>query len=556
MLLKTTISLLLLLLLGACSSYNDVDKTPSVVGDIEDNASWYEDMQDDILEIRVAIPIPNEYDCVPFDNRTAPSRPCTLADINGDIDANDDYEPLLHVKLETDDFLSPSESVNASFEQKGKSTREAEQKSYRIKLDSKTNLYNQERTFQLNKHKFDYSRVRNKLAFDLFRDMPNFTSLKTQFVNLWIDGQDYGLFTHVEKVGKEFLLNRGWNKDDNLYKAQNFDFRMHQDLELNADGKPLNPQAFDKIIEVERGKKQTKLIEMLNNINQDNLSDADFEKIFNKYFNRNNYITWMAINIVTANKDTNTQNFFLLNPLNSDTFYFLPWDYDGAGLDNSLYSKWELGIGTWWDIPLHKGFLKIKKNRDDLEEMVNNLREKYITPAILQGRINTYAALIQPYIENLPDKEYLDFQRWKNEVNILVPRLDENIQNYKNQEGVPMPYWQRVSYKEEILTLEWDKVVDFENDALVYDIEVSDNYDFNTTLISLSNIDQNSSLLVQGQFSTSYKENIELTPQKSYYLKVVAKEKENYNSYQIAFDNEVQGLHSTIKFGVLEFTVE
>jgi len=307
-------SIFLAITFNGCESHNDIEYIPTFTGDIIDNQAWYAKdtaLSSTVLDMRVNIANPNEYHCKPFDDLIAPSRPCTLADIDGDTDASDDYEPELHVQMETDDFESPDYIANAEFEQKGKSTRHANLKSYRIKLDSKTDLYNGERTFQLNKHPNDYSRVRNKLAFDFFVEIPNFTSLKTKFVNLEINGTDYGLFTHIEKVGDEFLMNHGFGKDDHLYKAQNFGFRYNSDLALDEDGKPINPELFDEIIEIENGKDHTKFVNMLQAI--DNATtDAQFEVVFNKYFNRENYVTWMAINLVMANKDTVSQNFYLL----------------------------------------------------------------------------------------------------------------------------------------------------------------------------------------------------------------------------------------------------
>ena len=381
-----------LILFSGCESTNSVNSastlvTPSFTGNIVDqDPSWYDDMTDDtdeltVLEMKVTAPEPNEYLCKPFDDLAAPKRGCTLLDIYNDTDANDDYEPVLHAQMQMDDFLVPDEFMNSVFKQKGKSTRGDEQKSYRIKLDSKTILYKNERTFQLNKHPYDDSRMKNKMAFDIFIDIPNITSLKTKFVQLYVNDVHYGLYTHIESVGLEYLVNRGLKKDENLYKAQEFGFFLNDKLALDEDGKPVDPEAFDTIIEVERGKDHTKLINMVDIVNKD-LNEVEFEIFFNRYFNRENYITWMAINLVMANKDTVSQNFYLLNPLGSDTFYFLPWDYDGAGRETVKYSRWELGIGNWWGIPLHRKFLRVKKNRDDLYAMADKLRAVYITPKI------------------------------------------------------------------------------------------------------------------------------------------------------------------------------
>jgi spore coat protein H len=531
-----------------CGSYNNVDHSPSVSGDIQDSISWYSDMQDDVHLIRVNIPNPNDYKCAPYYDLTAPIRPCTLQDVDNDIDPNDNYEPSLHVQMQTDDFFAYSEAMNASFEQKGKSTRAADQKSYRIKLDS--TLYNQERTFQLNKHAYDKSRVRNKLAFDLFKDIPNFTSLKTQFVNLEINGTDYGLFTHVEKVGKEFLINRGWNEDDNLYKAQNFDFRMLDVLKLDVDGKPLNPDAFDAVIEIERGKDHTKFVDMLNAIESAN-TDTGFEEVFNKYFNRNNYITWMAVNIIMANKDTQTQNFFLYNPLNSDTFYFMPRDYDGAGRATTSYAKWELGYATWWNVPLHRKFLSIKKNRDDLDEMVNFLRANYITPEIIKSRLDAYKLIITKYISRKPDSDHITYETWKDEFNILIPRLHENIANYRSQIGHPMPFWQGAFYTNGRLNLSWERSVDVDGDVVVYDLKVSNNPDFNTTIINESGLSDTPTIDADNIY---YSKDINLSAG-TYYMKVVSRELNDPTHYQIGFEKNVE-VNGTKYFGVFQFEVQ
>ncbi len=554
----------ILMVFSACSDYNDVDHSPSVIGDIADSDSWYDDMVDEVLEMRVIIPTPNDFNCTDFNDTNGTLRPCTLADINSDIDANDDYEPELHVNMQTDDFTSPNEMMNASFEQKGKTTRKAKQKSYRIKLDSKENLYKDERTYQLNKHPYDNSRVRNKLAFDLLKTIPHITSLKTEFIHLDIDSSehnisdenssDYGLFTHVEKVGKEFLINRGWSKEDYLWKAQNFSFRLHAGLAIDKDGKPIDPEAFDSILERERGKDQTKLHEMLESVNSHDIDTVE------KYFNRNNYLTWMAVNIVMGNKDTVSQNFFLYNPLYSDTFYFLPWDYDGAARANEEYGKPELGISNWWDVPLHKKFLSVKQNRKDLDDMVNNLRANYITSEIIQERLDIYKPLIEKYILRQPDNK-LEYIEWQNEFNILIPRLEDNIANYKSQEGHPMSFWQVAEYNttvDGLLNLAWGKSIDFEGDAITYDLVIATTPALSDTVIYHK--EDIADIGIKNDIFLSV--DIELEAG-TYYMKVISREIENPTHYQIAFDqisetflDDSGGLAYKTYFGVLEFVVE
>lgn len=537
-----------------CSSYNDnKSQIPSIVGDIVDNEAWYSDESRVVTDVNITIPVPNTSLCTPYNNTSAPLRPCTFDDVNHDIDPYDDYEPTLAVKFFTSDFPLVNEKTNAILKQKGKSTRQAKQKSYKVKMNSKTNLWRDDRRLQFNKQVYDLTRVRNKLSFDLFEDIPNFPSLKTEFVHLGIDGVNYGLFTKVESYDKEYLLHRGWNKDDNLYKAQNFVFYLSDALKLDSNGHPVNLTAFERKLGINNGKVHTKLIEMLTAVNDYTIP---IDTIIAKYFNRKNYITWFAINILTGNLDTINQNFFLLNPIHSDTFYFLPWDYDGAwdwehqnnGAD--IYARWQRGLARWWDSPLHRRFISVKKNRDAIDAMVQHLKKSYFTKERIDKSVKEYEKLIALYVLDVPDILHLPHgdsnltvkQIWRAECNRLSSIVDDNIKAYEEMQTMPMPFWQTAHYdvNSSLLSLGWDKSVDFNADAtIVYDIKISDTPDFNTTVVSLHDYND-----------TKYTKTIDLAP-KHYYMKVIAKEKNNPSHYQIAFD-EYGNYHGVLEFEVKE----
>ncbi len=545
----TIFLLIFFFLFNGCSSYNDKDYTPTFSDDepIVDNDSWYDDMTNEILRLDVTIPNPNDTKCSPYTDINADFRPCTLDDVNNDIDATDDYKPELSVHMFTDNFAQDTQEVNAIFRQKGKSTRENAQKSYRIKLSSKEILLNGERTMQLNKHPYDDSRMRNKMSFDLFLDIPHIASLKTQFINLYINDIDYGLFTHVENVGSEYLANRGWSDEDYLYKAQDFAFFEYPQLKLDSSGEPADKDAFESVIEPESGKNHINLIDMITDINDDS---KDFEKVFNKYFNRDNYITWMAINIILANKDTVSQNFYLYNPKYSNTFYFIPWDYDGISRDDDRYAKWNLGISNWWGIPLHNKFLRVDKNRQDLDNMVTLLRQKYITPEKIQALIDVYTPIMKPFVAGSVD----DIERkWLLDVNGgidrngnyhkgLIDRIEHNINNYRSQIGHPMPFWQYYIDGK----LGWEESIDFEGDEIVYDLILADNVKFNNPILNEKGISE-----------TSFEQDLDSG---IYYLQVIAREKDDSTHYQKAFD-VIQVYDSAtdndIKYnGVLKFEVQ
>lgn len=94
--------------------------------------------------------------------------------------------------------------------------------------------------------------MRNKLAFDLMRDIPHIHSLRTQFTHItYNDGSadsDLGLFAHTEKIGKEYPLNRGYAPTSNIYKVKKHYFE--KDVRLNVN--PTEPESeFESGLEAE-----------------------------------------------------------------------------------------------------------------------------------------------------------------------------------------------------------------------------------------------------------------------------------------------------------------
>jgi len=113
-----------------------------------------------------------------------------FADVNGDIDDTDAIVPEVNAHLILEGYPDDGLTKNAKLRLRGSSTRLAQQKSYRIKLASTVPLWRGESTLQLNKHPYDLTRMRNKLAFDLFRDIPHIASLRTQFVQMTITNKN------------------------------------------------------------------------------------------------------------------------------------------------------------------------------------------------------------------------------------------------------------------------------------------------------------------------------------------------------------------------------
>lgn len=81
---------------------------------------------------------------------------------------------------------------NATIRVRGNSSSVRPQKSYKLDLDDEAGLWRGQSNIALNKHNFDATRLRNKLYFDLLRPVEGISSLRTQFVRLYIKDETAG----------------------------------------------------------------------------------------------------------------------------------------------------------------------------------------------------------------------------------------------------------------------------------------------------------------------------------------------------------------------------
>jgi len=486
----------------------------------------------------------------------------SFADVNAD-DGTALVAPEIDAHLEVaGSYPNDGKANNATLRLRGKSSRLASQKSYRVKLLKDMPAWRSEGTLQLNKHPFDLTRVRNKLAFDLFRDIPHIPSLRTQFMQISITNKDkngaqyasadYGLFTHVEKLGTHYLKKRNLATGSNLYKVENFEFRLNDALKLDDKGAPINKVEFEKVLTIEEdSKNHKKLVEMLTALNN---PATNFDVFFAKYFDKSNYLTWLSTSILMGNRDTVNQNFALYQPEGSDKFYFLPWDYDGAlGFEgqpdikaaNNLYSQWQLSASNWWDVPLHRHFLQDPKHLAELKLAVEEIQTKYLTEAKLKAKLDGYKALVSPFIDSSPDKDGLPtistdkHKEWDEEYQRIATIVKSNQETFLTALETPMPFYlaaELLAANE--MRLGWDTAVDLQGDSVTYTVQVSTTPDFKAFV---KNETTQATEIIMPKLANGV-----------YYLKVIAKDSKG--NIQVAFDRT--DIAGKTYFGIYDFEVK
>ncbi|MBE0671824.1 MAG: CotH kinase family protein [Anaerolineales bacterium] len=401
---------------------------------------------------------------------------------------------------------------NGTIQIRGATTSLAPQKSYKVELFNNAGTWRGQSTINLNKHIYDETRFRNKLSFDLLKVVPDMISLRTQFIHVYVKDEttdpvqtkfvDYGLFTQVEQPNKRFLESRLLDRDGQFYKVNDFEFYRYPD-EIRLVTDPLyDADAFSLRLEIKGNKDHTKLIQLLDDVNNEAIP---IEQTFEKYFNSDNYFTWMAFNILVGNLDTQSQNYYLYSPKNGTKWYIIPWDYDDAfplqnkpDLVSYQISSWENGVSNYWGVILHRRILGVEKYRQLLDEKILELMN-ILTPQRIENLIHLYQPVVDKYTQVLPDSYYLpsDPAKARKIADAIPDDIETNYDLYTESLKKPMPFYLGSPTVEEgRLSFSWDESYDFNGEDISYHFVIAKDWTLNEivydqVLINTTNVQVN-----------------------------------------------------------------
>lgn len=475
---------------------------------------------------------------------------------------NQDFNPILHANVTIGDskgnlsVLTDTTLVNATIRVRGNSTRGAAFKSYKIRFTSESGNYKGFTILNLNKHVYDPAKIANKFSFDLMSQLDNMASLRTNFVKVYIRDASlptsqqkyiyYGLYTNIEQPNKDFLRSHGLDVDASLYKATSFEFREYEALK-NVDDPAYNQAAFEKILEIREGNNHSKLLDMLSAIND---MDQDFAVVFAKYFNEENYLTWMAMNILLGNEDVLSQNFFLYNPTNSMTWYLLPWDYDGTfkfGIADSGH-KAPLpmqGIQRLTAIVLHRRYFSNPQNLNKLTAKMDELLAGPFSEANVLKTVEAYWPVMQATLGKWPDVGLIDME--PNQLRSYIRGYDDEIRTnyteYLNALKFPTPIFTATPVKNNdgSTTFAWETSTDFDGDLITYSVRLAKDPGMKKVIFSQKNL-VNTSFTYTGALKGTY------------YLEVRITDSQGNTQYSLdTFDDDLSGIHY---FGIRQVKFE
>ena len=384
---------------------------------------------------------------------------------------------------------------NATVQIRGQTSSMNAQKNYKIRLKDAHGSWHGQQTIALNKHQSDGLRYRNKLAFDLLKEIPQLMSLRTQFVHLYVKDQttdpanerfqDYGLYTQVEQLNKTALRAHGLDRYGQLYKVNAFEFYRDEDtirLETDPD---FDQKAFEARLEIKGDHDHSKLIRMLEEINDYSVKS---DQLISDWLDEENIAYWMAFQILMGNADTQNRNFYIYSPKNVDRFYILPWDLDGALfyeqyalMGRSENSSWERGISNYWGNILFRRCLQSAHFRSVLNEAIEDLRTHVLTKEHMTSMAERYAAVVKSYVYQQPDimNAPLTEAQYDTLTENIYQNVEEAYQSYRASLDKPMPFYIGVPEPDGQgkLRIVWDPSYAFRDGTLLYHASITRNSD-------------------------------------------------------------------------------
>lgn len=387
---------------------------------------------------------------------------------------------------------------NCTVQIRGQSSSRNPQKNYKISIKDNKGDWRGQTTIALNKHQGDGLRFRNKLAFDLLSHIDELMGLRTTFVRLYVKDttsgkdakfQDYGIYTQVEQLNKTALKAHGLDNRGHLYKVNYCEFYRYEDTIVLKDDPKYNLKKFEEILEVKGDDDHTKLINMLEAVND---FSVPIEKIIEEKFDMENIAYWMAFNLMVGNIDTQSRNFYIYSPQNIDRWYILPWDIDGMLrrteyklVGRTDYEEWESGISNYWGNVLFQRCLKSEEFRKQLDLAVEDIKN-ILTPELVNSYVDDYATLLKPYVYSSRDLTYapLTKKEYDKVVKGINAEIADNYNRYKDSLKKPMPFYIGTpQLKNDEYTVEWESSFDFKGEDITYTFELAKDYDFKNPII-------------------------------------------------------------------------
>ncbi len=258
--------------------------------------------------------------------------------------------------------------------------------SVRPGLKVKTNKYDKSlriaglKRLTFNNNHQDSSRIRQCLGYDLFREA-GLPAPRCSYAHVTVNGEDLGVYSHVESIKKPFLRRHFSDDSGNLYESGG----RFTPNDVGGFQPKVNKEAPDC----------SDLDSLVDALQSDK---ASFVNAISSTLDLDSFVTYWAMEVIADHWDgyaNNTNNFFFYHDPSSDKFHFIPWGIDAlfegrtrSTRPNSVYA---CGSLAWrlYDTPQTRD-LFLNKQRELLDRVWQEER--------IGTEIDRMEALIAPFV--------------------------------------------------------------------------------------------------------------------------------------------------------------
>jgi spore coat protein CotH len=320
--------------------------------------------------------------------------------------ANDEYRATFTFSSDT-----LTEVVeNIGFRIRGNTSRWSRKKSFKISFNTfeKGKRFYGVKKLNLNGEHNDPTVSRAKICWDIVRDF-GLPAPRVNHVQLYINGEYYGLYLNVEHYNEDFVKSR-FNNKGNLYKCitKNGNFPdlaykgkegihyMNPGYELKTNKKPGDYNDLAHFIDVLH-----------------NTPKEDFENEINKVFEVDLFLKALAVEAITGHWDSyswQSNNYYLYHNPETGKFQYLLYDMDntlGIGWTKTDWGQKNIFSFTESTRSLTKKIMEVPAFKEKYAFYVNELLVQHFNPEKLFPKIDALHQLITPFVEQLPTNKRL-----------------------------------------------------------------------------------------------------------------------------------------------------
>lgn len=258
----------------------------------------------------------------------------------------------------------------------GRSTRNLTKKNYRVRFPE-DRLFEQRQFTLLTSQFRDASLMRSELSYRFFRESGLMVP-KTKYVSLVLNGEYHGIYSAVEPIDGDFLLNRG-KRIGNLYQAQSVIAHF-----THADGIAIQLKFRKKLGDEGNYTDLEYLLAVL-----DGSSNAELPQRLEPILDVHSYLEYMAVSALIANWDGFKNNLHLYNDPDQQRFVVIPWDMDlGMSVTNV---DWKIASAN----ELNRRLLEVAEYRQLYRKKVQHHLDNLFTEQRVFAVIDSLQTVLQ-----------------------------------------------------------------------------------------------------------------------------------------------------------------